>query len=89
MGLALEAGRTPSRDLNAGDPVLVVFTPGNDNADRDKRGESVAAVVEASGVDEASGKITVDVRLSTKDAPTVASWAATDSASVVMQGAKK
>ena len=89
VGLALEAGRTPSRDLNAGDPVLVVFTPGNDNADRDKRGESVAAVVETSGVNEASGKITVDVRLSSKDAPTVASWAATDSASVVMQGAKK
>ena len=89
VGLALEAGHTPSRDLKAGDPVLVVFTPGNDNADKDKRGESVAAVVETSGVNEASGKITVDVRLSAKDAPTVASWAATDSASVVMQGAKK
>ena len=68
--------------MKAGDTFLVVFTQG-------KRGESVAAVVETSGVNEASGKITVDVRLSAKDAPTVASWAATDSASVVMQGAKK
>ncbi|MGW3946314.1 SAF domain-containing protein [Micrococcus endophyticus] len=89
VGLALEVGRAPSRDLKAGDPVTVVFTPGNDNADKDKRGESVAAVVETSGVDETSGKITVDVRVSAQDAPTVASWAATNAVSVVMQGAKQ
>lgn len=86
VGLALEVGHAPSRDLRAGDPVSVVFTPGNDNADKDKRGESVNAVVETSGVDETSGKITMDVRVRTPDAPTVASWAATDSVSVVMQG---
>lgn len=88
VGLALEAGRLPTRHLAAGDPVTVVYIPSKANPqDLSAPTETVSGVVEGSGTDEASGKSTVEVRVRAEDSAKVAAWAASDSAAVVLQGA--
>lgn len=91
VGLALELGRLPSRDLAAGDHVLVLFTPGNQTKTEDTKSDQnpVAAIVEASAHDQNSGKSTVDLRVSQADAQKVAAWGAAGTASVIMQGEQK
>ncbi len=91
VGLALELGRLPSRELAAGDRVMVLFTPGGqtkaDEGNQDRN--PVAAIVEASAHDQNSGKSTVDLRVSQAEAQKVATWGAAGTASVIMQGAQK
>lgn len=88
VGLALEAGRLPTRHLAAGDRVTVVKIPSKGNtAEQNAPTEMVSGVVEGSGKDEASGKSTVEVRVRAEDSAKVAAWAASDAAAVVLQGA--
>ena len=92
VGLALEVGRLPAREMAAGDHVQVLFTPGNQNTkagDENQNHDPVAAVVEASHHDQNSGKTTVDLRVKQADAQKVATWGAAGTASVIMQGAQK
>lgn len=92
VGLALEVGRLPAREMVAGDHVQVLFTPGNQNTqagDESQNHDPVAAVIEASHHDQNSGKTTVDLRVKQADAQKVATWGAAGTASVIMQGAQK
>lgn len=84
VGLALGAGRLPSRALKAGDQVYVVYTPNSDNATDTQTPDPIPATVEGTSKDEASGRTVVDLNIGADSAATAATWGAKDSASVVL-----
>lgn len=94
LGLALEAGRLPARQLSAGDVVLVVHTPPpGQNPAPGQGGEdpvirTATGTVEATTVDEVSGRTVVDVQIRAADSAQVASWAAAGSVSIALQAAE-
>lgn len=87
VGLALEAGKLPSRALHAGDTVLIVQTPtaGAAPQQNDVQIATVVGTVEATRVDEVSGRSVVDVRVGAADTPKVAAWAASETVSIALQ----
>ncbi|MFI5825459.1 SAF domain-containing protein [Streptomyces rishiriensis] len=84
VGLALQAGRLPSRPLKAGDHVYVVYTPNSENSTAAGAPAPIEATVEGSGKDEASGMTVVDLNVATDSAATAAMWGARDAASVIL-----
>ncbi len=84
VGVALGAGRLPARELKAGDQVQVIFTPNTDMGQDVQSQAPIAAVVEGTGRDEASGNYLVDLNVPESNASAVAAWAARDAVSVIL-----
>lgn len=93
IGLALEAGKLPARPLRAGDTVLIVETPAVGQTAPSAGGgagvRTVTGTVESTAVDDLSGKTVVDVVVPAGDAPQVATWGASGTASLALQSEQR
>lgn len=84
VGLSLSPGQLPKSDLTAGDKVRIVDTPGaQGDAPEGTPLATSASVLTAGSVDQ-SGKILVDVLVSTDDAPALAARASTETVALIL-----
>lgn len=94
VGVAVGAGRLPSRALSAGDQVQVVFSPSTEAAGQAAGQHSsssrapISATVEGTGRDDAGNRTIVDLSVPAEDSATVAQWGAQDSVSLVLGAAE-
>ncbi|WP_424892307.1 SAF domain-containing protein [Streptomyces sp. XH2] len=97
VGILAKPGQLPSRQLEPGDEVTVVYTPqgGNGNAQgagangkadgKNAGPDSQPAVVTRVGDADANGARVVDVATTGNSSATLAAWAASGSASIVLK----
>ncbi|MEU2514511.1 SAF domain-containing protein [Streptomyces syringium] len=99
VGILAKPGQLPSQALQPGDEVVIVYTPsgGNNSSGSGNSGfgasgknntagpDSQPAVVTRVGEADANGARVVDVAAAGTSSPTLAAWAATGSASIVLK----
>ncbi|RLU81999.1 hypothetical protein CTZ27_31040 [Streptomyces griseocarneus] len=92
-GILAKPGQLPSRPLEPGDEVTVVYTPQGGNGNAQNQGangknngpDSQPAVVTRVGEADANGARVVDVATTGGTSATLAAWAASNSASIVLK----
>ncbi|WP_137825994.1 SAF domain-containing protein [Brevibacterium sp. 2SA] len=84
VGLSLAPGQLPSTDLTAGDAVRIVDTPGAQGDLPEGKPLATTAQVLSTGTIDQSGKVLVDVLVSTDDAPQLAARASTETIALIL-----
>lgn len=84
VGLSLAPGQLPKTDLTAGDSVRIVDTPGAQGDIAEGTPLATSADVLSSGAIDQSGKVLVDVLVSTDDAPKLAARASTETIALIL-----
>lgn len=84
VGLSLAPGQLPKTDLTAGDTVRIVDTPGAQGELPEGSPLATTAQVLSTGAIDQSGKILVDVLVSTDDAPQLAARASTETIALIL-----
>lgn len=84
VGLSLAPGQLPKTDLTAGDSVRIVDTPGAQGDIAEGTPLATSADVLSTGTIDQSGKVLVDVLVSTDDAPKLAARASTETIALIL-----
>lgn len=87
VGLSLGPAQRPAIDLDAGDPVQIVYTPGGSDAADQSPPAPVQAVVVSTKDDPDNGRTIVNVTVAADAAARVASWSSASKASMVLLSA--
>ncbi|MFD8731459.1 flagella basal body P-ring formation protein FlgA [Streptomyces sp. NPDC059611] len=90
VGILAKPGQLPVQRLRTGDSVTIVHTPqdGSASASSNKPGsapESLPAVVSRVGAPDANGAVVVDVAAAEVNSTSLAAWAASGTAAIVLK----
>ena len=86
VGVLAKPGMIPAGQLQPGDAVVVVSTPGQNGAKTSGAPQTINAVVVSVGAADANENSIVDLACDPADGPQLASWASTGAVAIITQG---